>query len=122
MQKLIPYLNGWMVFGASAVLIWLFQPLFFSGIVSGLSAVFPAPFNGSTASGLLFLAAIITLIVKFLDAPKLGSGERYRSLVRSLAHRKGVTSPRGLAAYIGRQKYGNKDFQKLAAAGRKRKR
>jgi len=52
--------------------------------------------------------------------PKLGTGERFRRLVRQLAAR-GVRNPRALAAWIGRKKYGKKRFQQLAAAGRRRK-
>lgn len=46
--------------------------------------------------------------------PKLGSGARFKKLT------KGGMSP-ALAAYIGRKKLGKKKFQKLAAAGRRRK-
>lgn len=55
--------------------------------------------------------------------PKLGSGKRFASLKRKFASRKGkrkVKSPGGLAAYIGRKKFGAKKFSKLAAKGRKR--
>jgi len=51
---------------------------------------------------------------------QLGSGARFAALKNKFAHRKGVTSPGGLAAFIGRKKYGKKRFQKLAAKGRKR--
>lgn len=44
---------------------------------------------------------------------KLGSGGRFKALVRS-----GI-SP-ALAAFIGRKKFGNSRFQKMAAAGRRR--
>jgi hypothetical protein len=47
--------------------------------------------------------------------PRLGSGKRFKALTR----KKGV-SP-ALAAYIGRKKYGKAKFQKMAAAGRRRK-
>jgi len=50
---------------------------------------------------------------------KLGSGKRFRSL-KSKLRRKGVRSPSGLAASIGRKKLGKTRFQKLAAKGRKR--
>lgn len=46
--------------------------------------------------------------------PKLGSGKRFKSLVRK------VKSP-ALAAWIGRKKYGKKKFSKLSAMGRRRK-
>ena len=50
-------------------------------------------------------------------AAKLGSGGRFKALKSKLASR-GATNPGGLAAYIGRKKYGKSRFQKLAAAGR----
>lgn len=56
--------------------------------------------------------------------PKLGSGKRFSKLKGSLARRRGkgkVSSPGGLAAYIGRKKYGKARFQKMAAKGRKRR-
>lgn len=49
--------------------------------------------------------------------PPLGTGERFESLVRSLAA-KGVKDPKALAAYIGRKKYGAKKFAKMGAKGR----
>lgn len=52
--------------------------------------------------------------------PKLGSGARFKALSSKLA-RKGVRDPDALAAAIGRKKYGKAKFQKLAAAGRKKK-
>jgi hypothetical protein len=52
-------------------------------------------------------------------AAKLGSGARYRKLVKELAAN-GAKEPRALAAYIGRKKYGKEKFQQLAAAGRKK--
>lgn len=51
--------------------------------------------------------------------PKLGSGLRYKRLVKKLAA-EGARDPKSLAAYIGRKKYGKKKFQELAAAGRKK--
>lgn len=42
----------------------------------------------------------------------------FEKLERSLAHRKGVTDPKALAAYIGREKYGAKGMAKKAATGR----
>ena len=53
---------------------------------------------------------------------KLGSGSRFKGLVKKLKARKGgssVDDPEALAAYIGREKYGKKKFQRMAAAGRK---
>lgn len=48
--------------------------------------------------------------------PKLGSGERFKALSRTLAS-KGANHPDALAAWIGRKKYGKKKFGKLAAGG-----
>jgi len=49
---------------------------------------------------------------------QLGSGYRFKKLVRQLAA-KGVKNPKALAAWIGRRKYGKKKFQQLAAMGRR---
>lgn len=52
--------------------------------------------------------------------PKLGSGKRFANLERKFEAR---GMPRAeaaaMAAAIGRKKYGNKKFSKLAAKGRK---
>jgi len=50
--------------------------------------------------------------------PKLGTGERFAALKKTLSNRPGVKTPGALAAYIGRKKYGNKKFNKLATAGK----
>ena len=52
--------------------------------------------------------------------PKLGSGERFAALSKSLA-KQGVSDPKALAASIGRKKYGAKKMALMAAAGRKKK-
>lgn len=49
--------------------------------------------------------------------PKLGSGARFKSLVKKLASG-GVEKPAALAASIGRKKFGKTKFQKLAKLGR----
>lgn len=49
---------------------------------------------------------------------KLGSGARFKSLTKKL-EKKGAENPKGLAAYIGRKKFGKKKFQKLAVSGKK---
>jgi len=49
---------------------------------------------------------------------KLGSGKRFKKLTRKLK-RKGAKTPKALAAYIGRKKYGKKKFQALAKKGKK---
>lgn len=52
--------------------------------------------------------------------PKLGTGKRFRQVAAS-ARRSGARNPNAVAAAVGRKKYGKKRFQKMAAAGRKRK-
>ena len=49
---------------------------------------------------------------------KLGSGKRFKVLESKL-EKKGAKDPEGLAAYIGREKYGKKKFQSLAKKGKK---
>ena len=56
--------------------------------------------------------------MRYSKKPKLGTGERFASLKSKLAKKPGVTSPGGLAAYIGRQKYGGKKMAAMAAKGR----
>ena len=51
--------------------------------------------------------------------PKLGSGKRFKNLVKALDQRDSVDDPEALAAWIGRMKYGAKKFNKMAQAGRK---
>lgn len=53
--------------------------------------------------------------------PKLGSGQRFSNLKKSLASQKNISDPSALAAVIGREKYGSKKMAKLAAAGNKKK-
>jgi hypothetical protein len=50
--------------------------------------------------------------------PPLGSGERFDALEKKLSGQKGVTNPAGLAAYLGRKKYGAKKFNSLAKKGK----
>jgi hypothetical protein len=54
--------------------------------------------------------------------PKLGTGARFAALKKKIAKKGNVSDPGAVAAAIGRKKYGKKKFQKLAAAGRKKKR
>lgn len=51
---------------------------------------------------------------------KPGGGGRFKKLEGELEHRKGVSNPGALAAYIGRKKYGGKRMAKMAAHGRER--
>lgn len=53
--------------------------------------------------------------------PRLGTGQRFRALEGKLS-RQGVSNPAGLAAAIGRKKYGKKRFGQLSANGRKKAR
>ena len=50
---------------------------------------------------------------------KLGQGGRFAALKAKLA-KQGVNNPGGLAASIGRKKYGAAKMSKWSAAGRKR--
>jgi len=61
---------------------------------------------------------------------RVGGGGRFTRLTRKLRAKKGTTkagksrkvrSPKALAAWIGRKKYGKSKFQKMAAAGRRRR-
>ena len=53
-----------------------------------------------------------------MSKPLLGSGERFKQLTHKLEGQKGVYNPKGLAAEIGRKKYGNKKMNAMAKAGR----
>lgn len=53
-----------------------------------------------------------------MNKPKLGSGQRFKKLKEVLA-KKGARDPGAVAAAIGRKKYGNERFQKLAEKGKK---
>lgn len=52
-------------------------------------------------------------------AMALGGGGRFQKLKNQLASKPGVTNPAGLAAAIGRKKYGSKKMASMAAKGRK---
>lgn len=45
---------------------------------------------------------------------KLGTGQRFAECVEEMEGKKGVYDPKGLCAYIGRQKYGKREFARLA--------
>lgn len=57
--------------------------------------------------------------------PKLGSGERFKKVSKSIEGKlKGANKAkraRAIAASVGRKKYGAKKMAKMAAAGRRRK-
>lgn len=107
------------------------------GTVNVVAGLFPAPFSPVAVPGgtlapspgailltIALLGALLGLALKLLDAPKpkLGSGQRFRSLEHQLAHRPGVKNPSAVAASIGRKKYGKKRFQRLSLRGRSRRR
>jgi len=54
-----------------------------------------------------------------MHKPKLGSGQRFKTLANKLA-RQGVDDPKAVAASIGRKKYGNKKMTNMAEKGRER--
>lgn len=56
--------------------------------------------------------------MKVEKRPKLGTGARFMTLETKLS-KKGVKNPAGLAAYIGRKKFGAKKMAKLSANGKK---
>jgi len=51
-----------------------------------------------------------------------GTGERFQNCVRYQMERLGISEERAraLCSYIGRRGYGKAEFQKMAAAGRKK--
>ena len=53
--------------------------------------------------------------------PKLGSGKRFESLKEKLAHNPKIENPGAVAASIGRKRYGNEKMQKMAQAGKNRR-
>lgn len=55
-----------------------------------------------------------------MKKPKLGSGERFKTLSEALGRKPGIKNPDALAAAIGRKKYGAKKMATLAAKGRKK--
>lgn len=57
-----------------------------------------------------------------VNPAKLGTGARFAACVHSVASRGDAYDPRAVCASQGRKKYGKKRFQKMAAAGRRRKR
>lgn len=50
--------------------------------------------------------------------PMLGTGERFDTLRSKLSGKPGIYNPAGLAASIGRRKYGKTRFSKLASKGK----
>ena len=52
--------------------------------------------------------------------PPLGSGGRFKGLVKKLSGKPGVKDSKALAAALGRKKWGAKKMAHLAASGRRR--
>jgi hypothetical protein len=50
----------------------------------------------------------------------VGGGGRFAALKAKLASKGGVSNPGAVAANIGRNKYGKREFQRMASAGRKK--
>jgi hypothetical protein len=50
---------------------------------------------------------------------KLGDGSRFAALTKKLEGKKGVSDPKGLAAFIGRKKYSKERFQAMSVKGKK---
>ena len=55
-----------------------------------------------------------------MKSMKPGGGGRFEELANKLSEKKGVTNPGGLAAYIGRKKYGEAKMEKWSEKGRER--
>jgi hypothetical protein len=58
------------------------------------------------------------LIKAMKEKPKLGSGQRFKNLVKDLKKKK-VKNPGALAAWVGINKYGKAAMTKMALKGRK---
>jgi hypothetical protein len=52
--------------------------------------------------------------------PRLGSGKRFAALSQKLGKQPGIRNPAGLAAAIGRKKYGKYKMSMLASGARRR--
>jgi hypothetical protein len=63
---------------------------------------------------------LVEAVCEKCGGPVMEKHVGFARLKNKLAHKKGVTDPAALAASIGRKKYGAKNFQKKAAAGRKK--
>ena len=62
-----------------------------------------------------------TKAAKTGQAPRLGTGVRFHALEEELAGRPGVFDPAGLAAWIGRRKYGAKKMRAWSKSAIRRK-
>mgnify|MGYP005827161631 CR=1 FL=1 len=62
----------------------------------------------------------IDTIISHCDAfEKAHSDGPFQELEHKLAHKKGVTDPKALAAWIGRKELGKKEMTRRSVAGRK---
>jgi len=77
----------------------------------------------SPLPGVLILGAGLAALWWFshgqLLSMRMNPESAFARLESKLSHRPGVTSPGGLAAFIGRKKYGKRAFQRMAAEGRR---
>ena len=55
-----------------------------------------------------------------MKKPRLGSGARFKQLANKIARKGNVDNPGAVAAAIGRRKYGEEKFQKMAEKGKAR--
>lgn len=89
---------------------------------------FESQFGSLTVAELTALEELVDLMhttgigsddAELHEKAKVGSGERFKTLVKNLKMREAaVQDPKALAAWIGRKKYGKDKFQKLSAKGR----
>ena len=61
---------------------------------------------------------VVMLVERITMKPKLGSGGRFKALVKKISAKGNVSNPAAVAASIGRKKYGKKRFAQLSAGGR----
>lgn len=81
----------------------------------------PLPKKTSPLLALGILGAGVFALMAFSggSAMHMNPESAFDRLKQKLSHRRDVTSPGGLAAFIGRKKYGKRGFQRMAEAGRR---
>lgn len=67
------------------------------------------------------MASVPRKAKRVVKKPKLGTGERFRSVKAEAAKNPKVRDPEAVAAAAGRKRWGKKKMAQLAAKGRKRK-
>jgi hypothetical protein len=67
-----------------------------------------------------YAVAMVNRAKKTFGHGKLGSGSRFKHCTQSMAHRKGIKTPKALCAAIGARAYGKQGMARMAAAGRRR--